>query len=472
MTVSSSTSRMSYIGADSTSVFPYSYKIFDQSELLVTVALTSTGVETTLVIATDYTVSGVGTSTGGNVTLVNASQAWLTAGNLKTGYTMSIRRVVPVTQTTSILSNGPYDAKLHEKAFDRGVMRDQQLTDEVNRSLQLPETEAGTAAKTTLPDAATRALKAFIFDASGNPSTGTLTSVGAPLTASYVCMNAQGDLSAERALTSTSQITVTDGGANGNVTLTIPSTAAITAANLTDSALTSGRVVVAGAAGLLADDAALLYDSATNILTAGDAIKITPAAAPGALADGQAWVDSTQKAVATRVQGITEYACRVVYSQATDVTVANTGAATTLMGAATFGTNVMPANYLSSGKTLRFTAWGQFARTGAPALAIGVWRSAPGTVIVNPSVTTVASSYWKFVAEMCVIASGAGATIESMGYLTATGAAGVNPLTSVLSNPSSFDTTAAQTFGIQVLWGAADPANTLTCERVLIEVIG
>ena len=39
--------------------------------------------------------------------------------------------------------------------------------------------------------------------------------------------------------------------------------------NITDSALTAGRVIIAGTAGLLSDDAELTYNSTTNVLTSG-----------------------------------------------------------------------------------------------------------------------------------------------------------------------------------------------------------
>ncbi len=47
---------------------------------------------------------------------------------------------------------------------------------------------------------------------------------------------------------------------------TISPTVAITAASVTDSGLTAGRVPVAGTAGLLADDAGLLYTAASDLL--------------------------------------------------------------------------------------------------------------------------------------------------------------------------------------------------------------
>ena len=68
MTVSTTTSKVSYTGNGSTSAFAYTYKIFADAELKVYVG----GVLKTL--TTHYTVSGAGGASGGNVTF--------TAGNI------------------------------------------------------------------------------------------------------------------------------------------------------------------------------------------------------------------------------------------------------------------------------------------------------------------------------------------------------------------------------------------------------
>ena len=56
MSLSSVVSRVSYTGNGAVDTYSYTFKVFDQGDLLVTVKDLS-DVETTLVIATDYTVS-------------------------------------------------------------------------------------------------------------------------------------------------------------------------------------------------------------------------------------------------------------------------------------------------------------------------------------------------------------------------------------------------------------------------------
>lgn len=183
MAISSTSSRNDYTGTSSLSVYAYSFRILLNTHLLVTVR-SPAGVESTLTLTTDYTVSGVLAANGGNVTLVNASQAWLTAGTLTTGWTLTIRRVLPLTQTTDIRNQGDFFPETHENEFDRHVMVAQQQQDEIDRSLTLPETEPGSAAATTLPVAATRASKYLYFDASGNP-TAAAQSTGVTVTAAW-----------------------------------------------------------------------------------------------------------------------------------------------------------------------------------------------------------------------------------------------------------------------------------------------
>lgn len=150
MSISSTTNRMQYTGNGSVSVYSYSFKVFSDAHLKVTVRSTS-GVETTLALATDYTVSGVGSPNGGSITLVNSSQSWLTSGKLKSGYTLTIRRVIPLKQETDIRNQGSFYPEEHENVFDRLTMVDQQQQDAIDRSVKFSETVPGSAFDVTLP---------------------------------------------------------------------------------------------------------------------------------------------------------------------------------------------------------------------------------------------------------------------------------------------------------------------------------
>ena len=68
MTVSSTTTKVSYSGDGSTTAFAYTFKIFAAAEITVIIR-SSTGVETVKSLTTDYSLSNIGVDGGGNVTL-------------------------------------------------------------------------------------------------------------------------------------------------------------------------------------------------------------------------------------------------------------------------------------------------------------------------------------------------------------------------------------------------------------------
>jgi hypothetical protein len=151
MTVASTVSRVDYTGAGNTNTYDYTFRIFDESELLVTVRDTD-DIETRLTLTTDYTVTGVGASDGGTIVLVSANQAWLESdGDLKSGYALSIRRVCELTQETDIRNQGAFFPETHENVFDKLTFIDQQQQDEIGRSIKLPETVDPEDVDTHLP---------------------------------------------------------------------------------------------------------------------------------------------------------------------------------------------------------------------------------------------------------------------------------------------------------------------------------
>lgn len=158
MSVSSTTNRVTYTGDGATSVYPYTFRVFDEDDLLVTVQLIADGTETTLTKTTDYTVDGVNVGAGGNVTLVDAAQAWLDGdGDLLATYKIVIRRVLELKQITDIRNQGSFYPEAHEDEFDKSRMIDQQQQDELDRSVKTAETSATTGL--TMPEpAATKIL--------------------------------------------------------------------------------------------------------------------------------------------------------------------------------------------------------------------------------------------------------------------------------------------------------------------------
>lgn len=169
MSLSSATNRNDYTGNGSVDTYSYTFKVFSEDHLVVTVRDTS-DVETTLTKTTHYTVSGVGSTNGGSVALVAGAFDWLNVGNdLKSGYKLTIRRVVPLTQETDIRNAGTFYPATHEDQFDKQVMISQQQQDDLDRSVTLPETVTSSDFDPTLPsDILDSANKVPMVNATGD----------------------------------------------------------------------------------------------------------------------------------------------------------------------------------------------------------------------------------------------------------------------------------------------------------------
>lgn len=167
MTVSTTVNREDDIGNDAVDTYSGAFRIFADTDVVVYVEDLA-GLITKLTLTTDYTVTGLGLYSGFSIVLVNAAQAWLTAGGkLKNGYKIALRRKLPLTQLTDLRNRGGFFPEDHETVFDRLAMIAQQHQDEINRSIKFPETD-GLGLTTELPSAAVRALKYQAFDALGN----------------------------------------------------------------------------------------------------------------------------------------------------------------------------------------------------------------------------------------------------------------------------------------------------------------
>ena len=156
MTVSSSTSRVSYNGNGSTTVFAYTFKVFDQDDLTVIIR-SANGPETVKTITTHYTVSGVGSAGGGNVTMLTAPAS---------GETIVILREQDLIQEFDLVPNDPFPAQLMEDALDKLTFMVQQHSEELDRAIKASRTNTIGSTEFTI-SAANRANKIFAFDSAG-----------------------------------------------------------------------------------------------------------------------------------------------------------------------------------------------------------------------------------------------------------------------------------------------------------------
>jgi hypothetical protein len=156
MTVATTTARNDYTGTGLVATYAYTFQIYDSSELTVYETDTN-GVVSELTLTTDYTVTGVGTS-GGNVVLTS---------NLTSGHLLAIVRTPSFLQGVSLRRGTTLDPRVYERALDRLTHQTLALREQVDRSLRLPASEAGTVGATELP-LADRADTYLHFDANGD----------------------------------------------------------------------------------------------------------------------------------------------------------------------------------------------------------------------------------------------------------------------------------------------------------------
>ena len=161
MTISTTTILNSYSGNGSTTAFAYTFPINTTSEISV-IERSATGTETVKSEGTGSTNYGIADngSAGGTITMVTAPAS---------GTTLLIRRNTDFTQETDYVANDPFPAETHEDALDKLQMQNQELEEELNRSLKISRTNSMTSTEFTT-SASDRASKVLAFDSSGELS--------------------------------------------------------------------------------------------------------------------------------------------------------------------------------------------------------------------------------------------------------------------------------------------------------------
>lgn len=128
MTVSTEVDHNEYTGNGATTSFPYTFRIFKKSDLVVQVSDLNGNV-TELVLDTGYTVTGAGTYSGGYVVLPSP---------LAAGWRITIERVLDVVQETDLRNQGKFFPEVHEDAFDYLTMLIQRCFGWFRRALMKP----------------------------------------------------------------------------------------------------------------------------------------------------------------------------------------------------------------------------------------------------------------------------------------------------------------------------------------------
>lgn len=130
MTVETTTARVTYTGAGTTGPFSVPFYFLEDDDLTVIKTTIADGTETTLVLTTDYTVSGAADEAGGSVTLT---------ASLSSAYKLTIIRDPDLLQSSDYPPNDKFPATTHERVVDKLTMIAQRLKDLINRSFRLSD---------------------------------------------------------------------------------------------------------------------------------------------------------------------------------------------------------------------------------------------------------------------------------------------------------------------------------------------
>lgn len=132
MTISSEVRKAGpYDGNDVTTSFPFSFKVFAASDMVV-VRTDATGVEATMTVGADYSVTlnaDQDTAPGGSVVL---------PAPLPSTYLLTITSSVPNLQALDLTNQGGFYPRVINAALDRATIQIQQLAEQMSRAVKVP----------------------------------------------------------------------------------------------------------------------------------------------------------------------------------------------------------------------------------------------------------------------------------------------------------------------------------------------
>lgn len=178
MTISSTSRKAGpYLGNGATTEFPFGFKVFSASDVVV-IHTDTGGVETTLVLTTDYTVdleADQDASPGGTVTL---------PAPLATGYKLTITSSIPQLQTIVLTNQGGFYPEVINTALDKLTIFTQEIAEQVSRTVKTDissDVEPSELLDTIIAAAASAAANAVAADNSADAAAASAASISLPL---------------------------------------------------------------------------------------------------------------------------------------------------------------------------------------------------------------------------------------------------------------------------------------------------
>ena len=164
-----------FVATAGQTVFPYPFEITQDSDLVV---VTQVAGQAPIQLNTDqgYTVTGQGTTGGGNFTFA----VGLAVGTIVTAY-----RDIQIARITQLSQNGTFFSSNFNNEFNRVYLILQQLFEASQFDLQIPNTNASQVVGQNVLTPTQYANKYLAFDSNGNPTPAVLTNSGT-LTAAII----------------------------------------------------------------------------------------------------------------------------------------------------------------------------------------------------------------------------------------------------------------------------------------------
>lgn len=171
MTVSSTQVRVAYVGDGSSVNFTVPWLFYANTDLLVMLGYTPQ--------SSGYTVSGAGTGSG--IVTFSTPPA--------SGVNVQVILNVPLTQQVNLVDGTAFPSATINQENDRSIQASLRLSDIIGRTIRAPDGDLN--AWQPLPPAAARANLGLVFDASGNPTVGNLSSAAFNASQSFTATQGQ-----------------------------------------------------------------------------------------------------------------------------------------------------------------------------------------------------------------------------------------------------------------------------------------
>ena len=236
------------------------------------------------------------------------------------------------------------------------------------------------------------------------------------------------------------------------------------ALDITGSLRTSGNV---GAGSGQSDTTFLNVGAAT---TAKSSLRLQPGTAPTVPNDGDLWMDSGQKSLASVAGSLKSNVSGVFLVLRSTTAITGTNVETSLLSGAFFnGTQSLPANLLQLGKVIRITLGGVLSAGAGETLELQVKLG--GVYVVDTGAMVLAATSVKsWTADVTIAATGATSLTTSIRFILDT-ASGTPLVRTSFNNGVAFSVGTAYTLDVTGMWGSNSGSNSLSTGTLISEIL-